>query len=67
MKKAEEEGLVVALSNSIEKKSSLSSELEVHLNKRSKVISPHKLSLVHAVLPPGSPIKIADIDSQSGD
>ena len=61
MKKAEEEESVVALSNSIKKESSLSFELRVHLNKRSKVISSHKLSLGDAVLPLGGPIKIADI------
>ena len=38
MKKAEEGQAVVALSNSNVKKSSFSSELEVHLHKRSKVI-----------------------------
>ena len=44
--KAKVEHSVVALNNSTVKKSSFSSELEVHLNKRSKVAaSPHKLSL----------------------
>lgn len=62
MKKAEEEGSVVALSNSIVKKSTLSSELEVHLSKCSKVMSsPRKLSLGDAVLLSGRTIKIADI------
>ena len=46
MKKAEVEQSMVALNNSTVKKSSFSSELEVHLNKRSKVAaSPRKLSL----------------------
>ena len=67
LKKAEEEGSVVALSNSIVKRSSLSSELEVYMNKRSKVMSsPHKLSLGDVVLPLGRMIKISDIATLTG-
>ena len=52
----------MTLSNSIVKKSTLSSELEVHLNKQPKVMSsPRKLSLWDALFPSGGAIKIADI------
>ena len=65
MKKAEVEQSVVALNDSTVKKSSFSSEIEVHLNKRSKVAaSPRKLSLglEGAVLPSTSrATKIAEI------
>lgn len=64
MKKAEEGQAVVALSNSNVKKSSFSSELEVHLHKRSKVIcSPLKMSLgdTEAVLQSTKTVKVADI------
>ena len=62
MKKAEEEGSVVALSNSIVKRSALSSELEVHLSKRSKVMSsPRKLSLGYAVVLSRRSSKITDV------
>ena len=67
LKKAEEEGSVVALSNSIVKRRSLSSELEVHMNKRSKVMSsPRKLSLGDVVVPLGRTVKISDIASLTG-
>ena len=67
LNKAEEERSVVALSNSIMKRSSLSSELEVHMNKHSKVMSsPRKLSLGDVVLPLGRTIKISDIPSLIG-
>lgn len=50
----------MTLSNSIVKKSTLSSELEVHLNKHSKVMSsPRKLSLGNALFPSDGAIKIA--------
>ena len=65
LKKAE--GSVVALSNSIVKRSSLSSELEVHMNKRSKVMSsPRKLALGDVVVPLGRTVKISDIASLTG-
>ena len=64
MKKAEEGQAVVALSNSNVKKSSFSSELEVHLHKWSKVISsPLKMSLgdTEAVLQSTKTVKVSDI------
>ena len=64
MKKAEEGQAVVALSNSNVKKSSFSSELEVHLHKQSKVIcSPLKMSLgdTEAVLQSTKTVKVSDI------
>ena len=66
MKKAEEGQTVVALSNSNVKRSSFTSELEVHLNKRSKVMaSPVKMMLENAdaVLPSTKTVKVADIGS----
>ena len=57
----------MALSNSIVKRSSLSSELEVHMNKRSMVMSSLcKLSLGDVVLPLGRMIKISDIATLTG-
>lgn len=64
MKKAEEEQTVIALSNSNVKKSTYSSELEVHLHKRSKVTSsPLKMSLgdADAVVQSTKTVKVADI------
>ena len=65
LKKAEAEQSVVALGNTTVKKSCFSSELEVHMNKRSKVtVSPRKLFLGEgvAVLSPSSrAVKIAQI------
>ena len=67
MKKTEEEGSVVALSKSIVKRSSLSSELEVHMNKRSKLMpSLRKLSLGDVVLSTSRTMKIADIATLTG-
>ena len=65
MKKAEENQEVVLLANSTAKKSSFSSETEVHMDKRSKVLeSPRKISLGD-IVPFKKAVKIADIVSLS--
>jgi len=63
IKKAEEDQSVVALSRSIVKKSSVSSALEVHINKRSRImLSTRELLLGDFVASPlGSTVKTADI------
>ena len=64
LKKAEEEEAVVALFNSDVKNSSFSSEPEVHLNKRSKVMgSPMKMSLGSKMSLSSKMVKVADIGS----
>lgn len=62
MKKAEEEQTAVALFNSNVKNSSYSSETEVHLHKRSKVMeSPRKMCVGNFASSAKKSVKVADI------
>ncbi len=62
VKKAADEQSAIAVSNANVKRSSLSSELEVHMHKRSKVaVSPLKMSLGDVVLQSTKTVKVADV------